>query len=123
IRRCLNHLALRILPVMAIMGIILSFCHFLVTHTYTHTYTQTHERTYSHTPTHTLTTTYTHRPGVGNRESSRWAASLLGRSRILFFDICHVSPSSLKSRLHTFRILTPQPLHGLYHARKFSPPK
>lgn len=41
----------------------------------------------------------TGRPGVGNREnreSSRWAASLLGRSRILFFDICHVSPSSLK---------------------------
>ena len=39
------------------------------------------------------------RPGVGNREnreSSRWAASLLGRSRITFFDICHVSPSSLK---------------------------
>ena len=36
------------------------------------------------------------RPEVGNRESSRWAASLLGRSRILFFDICHVSPSSLK---------------------------
>src|SRR4029434_3921452 len=63
IRRCLNHLALRILPVMAIMGIILSFCHFLVTHTYTHTYTQTHERTYTHTHTHThtLTHTYTHR--------------------------------------------------------------
>src|SRR4029434_8809732 len=39
------------------------------------------------------------RPGVGNREnreSSRWAASLLGRSRILFFDICYVSPSFLK---------------------------
>ena len=39
------------------------------------------------------------RPGVGNREnreSSRWAAPLLGRSRITFFDICHVSPSSLK---------------------------
>lgn len=39
------------------------------------------------------------RPGVGNREnreSSRWAASLLGRSRILFFDIWHVSSSSLK---------------------------
>ena len=38
-------------------------------------------------------------------------------------DICHCHVSLFSSRLHTFRILTPQPLNGLYHVREFSPPK
>ena len=37
-------------------------------------------------------------------------------------DICHFIVFS-QSRLHMFRILTLQPLHGLYHVREFSPHK
>src|SRR4029434_3160003 len=72
--------------------------HHCATHTHTHTDTHTNTHTHMHTHSHTQRNPQG-RPGVGNREnreSSRWAASLLGRSRILFFDICHVSLSSLK---------------------------